>query len=620
MWHEDRNKSQENYHEFLMVLSIPVMVMEADRTISFINPAFEETFGWSLEEIKGRPLDFVPEDQILKTATGKAKLIETGGLKNFETKRFTKDGRLLDVIYDGARYYDADNRPAGLVISLRDVTQTKRAEFINQTLFRISNALHSFHSLDELLTYISRQIRALLEVDRAHVILLDERQEAFFFRADAVEATTSADQYTELKIPAHSGVMGEVRRTHKPIVVNDYGNSPFMAGDLDHMPQLHARNLVQVPILTEDKLIGILCAVNKNGGGFDQKDVEMLTTIAGVVALPIENARINNELYSSYQEIKSLNKAKDSIIDRLSHELRTPLAVIRASLHLLASQPAHAKNEKSARILERAENNLKRLIEMQYQLEDIAQHTDPSPYGMFSQLLDLCIEDLDNLIFLETGEPGNHRIRQKIDTIFGPRKADTQVIELGPFVSRVLSNIKPAFAHRQLDLIADLQEAGTINIPPEVLEKIIVGLVKNAVENTPDGGRIEVQVRRDNGMVLLNICDSGVGITEENRQLIFKSYFTASEIHKYSTRNPYDFNAGGRGFELLRIKIFSERYHFKINLTSTRCPYIPADEDSCPGITSECRYLTDPRQCLQNSGTVFSIEFAANSDDNKNPF
>ena len=225
MQHEDSNKSQESYHAFLMVLPIPVMVMEADRTISFINPAFEETFGWTLEEIKGRPLDFIPEDQILKTATGKARLIETGELNNFETKRFAKDGRLLDVIYDGARYYDADNRPAGLVISLRDITQTKRAEFINQTLFRISNALHSFHSLDDLLNHISRQSKTLLETERAHVILLDEKHETFYFRADAVEDVKSAIKYTELKIPANLGVMGEVRRTLQPIVVNDYANN-----------------------------------------------------------------------------------------------------------------------------------------------------------------------------------------------------------------------------------------------------------------------------------------------------------------------------------------------------------------------------------------------------------
>jgi PAS domain S-box-containing protein len=603
--------TQESYQALLKALPTPVMVMKADQTISFINPAFEKTFGWTLEEIKGQPLAFIPEDQLLKTATGKVSLVRKGELSDFETQRFTKDGRLLDVIYDGARIYDADNRPSGLIITLKDITQTKRAEFINRSLYQISNALHSYHSLDDLLNYISQQTRSLLGAGRAHVMLLDERDETFSFRAEDVDDTESVHRYTNLKISANRGVTGEVYRTRKPVVVNDYANSPLAAGMRKHLPDHRTRSLVQVPIFVEQKLIGILGVVNKKIGDFDEKDVTLLTTIAGVVGLPIENARINNELYSSYREIKSLNKAKDSIIDRLSHELRTPLAIIRASLHMLAGSPSNAKNETSPRILQRAENNLNRLLEMQYQLEDITQHSNPSHYAMHSKLLDLCTEELESLVLLETGEPVGHRIRDKIDSIFGPREAVSQSIELGAFVNQVLKRIKAAFSHRSIDLLKDMRQAGNIYIPSEVLEKIIVGLVKNAVENTPDGGNIEIQLKRDANRVILNIGDSGIGITEENKQLLFNNFFTTSETYNYSTRKPYDFNAGGRGFELLRIKIFSERYNFKIDLTSNRCPFIPTDKDFCPGKTTDCRHLADPNDCLDNGGTIFSIQFTA---------
>ena len=68
-----------------------------------------------------------------------------------ETRRLTKDGRMLDVIYDGATYYDAGNNPAGLIMTIRDITQAKRAERTNQTLYRISTAIHSHSVLDDLL-------------------------------------------------------------------------------------------------------------------------------------------------------------------------------------------------------------------------------------------------------------------------------------------------------------------------------------------------------------------------------------------------------------------------------------------------------------------------------------
>jgi len=93
---------------------------------------------------------------------------------NFETKRLTQDGRLLDIIIDGAIFYDENNQPAGQVITLRDVTQEKRTARINQALFRISQALYQFRTLDTRLEFITREVRQLLDVEGAMVILLDE--------------------------------------------------------------------------------------------------------------------------------------------------------------------------------------------------------------------------------------------------------------------------------------------------------------------------------------------------------------------------------------------------------------------------------------------------------------
>lgn len=606
---EDRSNGPKNYHSLLMILPIPLMVLEADQTISFINPEFEKTFGWTLDEIRDRILDFIPEDQLFKTVTGKLSLIKGGELSNFETKRFAKDGRLLDVIYDGAKICNPENNPSGLIITLKDITQRKRAEFINRSLYQISNSLHSYRSLDELLNYIRQQTRSLLEAGNAYVMLLDEKDETFFYCAEDTENTAVDHKHTNLKISAKHGALGEVRRTRKPIVVNDYANSNLATDMLKLLPDLRIQNLLQVPILIENKLIGILCAVNRIIGEFDEKDVEMLETIAGVVASPIENARINKELRNSYQEIKNLNKAKDSILDRLSHELRTPLSVIRASLHLLAESPLNVNNENTSRIAQRVEKNIKRLLKMQLQLDDIKANSQSLQDNMMVHLSKQCIDELESLISLETSESIGRRIRQKIEENYFPPEVDSQIIDLGPFVDRVLNKIKPAFAHRRLDLLADLHDTANINIPSELLEKIVVGLIKNAIENTPDGGKIEIKINQNENKIFLQICDSGTGITEENKQLIFKNYFTTSDVYNYSTRKPYDFNAGGNGFDLLRIKIFSERYQFKIDLSSNRCSFIPTDEDICPGKISDCRLLRNDNDCFRNGGTIFSIEF-----------
>jgi signal transduction histidine kinase len=154
-----------------------------------------------------------------------------------------------------------------------------------------------------------------------------------------------------------------------------------------------------------------------------------------------------------------------------------------------------------------------------------------------------------------------------------------------------------------------LGEAPGITIPTEALEKIFDGLLKNAVENTPDEGRVEVVVKSRAEGALLQVRDYGVGITPENQVRIFDGFFTTRETMDYSSKRPFDFNAGGKGTDLLRIKIFAERYGFEIELTSTRCALLPADGDICPGRISSCPRCSAGGGCHESVATIFSLYF-----------
>jgi signal transduction histidine kinase len=107
----------------------------------------------------------------------------------------------------------------------------------------------------------------------------------------------------------------------------------------------------------------------------------------------------------------------------------------------------------------------------------------------------------------------------------------------------------------------------------------------------------------------LVVSDQGIGITEENQGRIFEGFFTTQETMSYSSRRPFDFNAGGKGADLLRMKIFAERYHFRIEMNSTRCRHIPRDSDICPGRISQCGFCTRPEDCRGSGGTTFTVFF-----------
>jgi hypothetical protein len=77
----------------------------------------------------------------------------------------------------------------------------------------------------------------------------------------------------------------------------------------------------------------------------------------------------------------------------------------------------------------------------------------------------------------------------------------------------------------------------------------------------------------------------------------------------YSSRRPFDFNAGGKGADLLRMKIFAERFRFRIDMTSTRCGFIPGEHDVCPGKISDCRFCKQKQDCHGSGETVFTLHF-----------
>ena len=607
---EQSRRAEQRYRAFLNFLPIPVFVFNLDNTVSYLNPAFEEVFGWRLEDVEGKKIPFVPEKYKEQTIEGIRRLHKDTVIRGFETRRLTKDGRRLDIIVDGAIFYDEKDRPAGQVVTLRDVTQEKRNARVNQALFRIARAMYQYRGLDQRLALITREVQDLLQVEGAMVILLDEANQEFFFREAVFDKTETGTNFKEIRYPADKGIAGLVYRTGKPQIVQDAYKSPHFAREIDRQAKYRTRNMADVPLEIEGRMIGVLCAVNKKEGAFDQSDIELLTTIGNLVALPIENAGINEELKRSYEDVKSLNRTKDRVIHHLSHELKTPVSILSASLNLLKKRLSEITDQRWDQIFERAQRNLQRLLEMQYQLEDILREKDYKTRHMLSALLDASVDELEILISLGLGEKDIiGKIRQHIDDIYGPRKSKSEVIELGPFIKEKINALRPKFAHRKCRLRTYASEAAAIYIPPDVLGKVVEGLVRNAVENTPDGANISVKVRKGEIGPEFEVKDSGIGISEENLRLIFENYFTSYDTMQYSTRQPYDFKAGGKGFDLLRIKIFSERYNFRIKMTSQPCHLIDAEGLECPGNVDDCVPETDAQDCRNSGGTKVTVQF-----------
>jgi len=608
--YEASRRAEKNYKTLLDFLPYPLVVFTTDGKVSYLNPAFTETFGWSLRELQGKQIPYVPADLLEDTRKSIQKLFEEKVILRHETKRLTKDGRVLDVLMRGAVFGEGEAEASGEIVLLRDVTEEKRLARINEALIRISLALPAYPDLEDLLDYISVEIKRLLDVEGALVILLDEVKKELFFLGAAYDDKATQMKAKEIRYPAHKGVSGKVIRTGEPVIVPDTSKDADYYGVIDQQIGYHSRSMLDVPLRSGDRIIGVLCALNKKEGTFDQKDVELLNMLGTTVALSIENARFSKEVQRAYREVSSLNRSKDRTINRLSHELKTPVSILLASLKILERRLTDLPQETWKPTLDRARRNLQRILDIQYEVEDIMEGRHYKTYELLNLLLDQCEDQLAVLVADRTGEgPIVESVRSKIHEIYGARESQISEISLGHFVEKRMETLQNEFAHRSVEVAVHLDPVPDICVPEDVLQKVVDGLVRNAVEATPDQGRVDVSVRKKGEGSELTVSDCGIGITEDNQDRIFEGFFTTQETMAYSSKRPFDFNAGGRGADLLRMKIFAERYGFQIEMESVRCPHLPSDQAQCPGAIDKCPFCETREDCFQSGGTSFRVFF-----------
>ena len=125
---ETLRRSEEQYRSLLESSPDPIVVYDMNGKATYVNPAFEQTFGFSRDELLGHKIDFVPEENWPETLAAIESMLSGKKIHLFESKRLTKDGRVLDVQLSSTIYHDSSGEPTGNIVTLRDTSALKQTE------------------------------------------------------------------------------------------------------------------------------------------------------------------------------------------------------------------------------------------------------------------------------------------------------------------------------------------------------------------------------------------------------------------------------------------------------------------------------------------------------------
>lgn len=624
------------YRRILEFIPYPIIVYDGMGRVSYVNPAFSTTFGWTLENIKGQPIPFVPEALKAETSAMVDKLNHDKSLTRYETQRLTKDNKVLDVVLWAASNARFKTGEIENFVILRDVTAEKRIQANNKTIMRISAALPEYPGLEDLMDFISKEVKDILNTEGAIILLHDELKDELFFTGASYDNLATEKRARKFRFPLDSLLAGKIIKTGENIIENNADTLTKDYSERDEKLGYKTKSLLEVPIKSEGRIIGVLCAINKKQNLFDQNDLELMIMIAGTCAISIENARFSDALQEAYRDVASMNRAKGKAINHLSHELKTPVAILTGSFTILKRKLKSIPALTVDTTLDRIERNLNRVVDIQDEVADIMEDKTYSAQKILLNMLQACKDELATLVeqtLLTLPDHPNtqntdqslspnqsplidmagieNAIRQQINEKFGPRSLESAPLDFAQFFNDLYAGLEPQFKFRNIQINIEIEpDLPTLVLPREILEKMMSGLIKNAVENTPDNGRIDLFILSQKQGILFKVNDFGVGIEKDAQKRIFEGFFTTQETMNYSTKTPFTFNAGGKGADLLRMKFFSDRYGFVMKAQSSRCSFLARDIQAvCPGDVIKCGFCKSQKDCLNSGYSMFSIFF-----------
>ncbi|HEY64421.1 MAG TPA: GAF domain-containing sensor histidine kinase [Caldilineae bacterium] len=244
-------------------------------------------------------------------------------------------------------------------------------------LYDIGQKITSSLDLSEVLRETTELAASVLDADASTLMLVDEQTQELVFEIPVGKAGGVLRQQ---RIPITQGIAGWVATHGAPVICNDTTADPRFSSQVDAMTGYTTKSVLCVPLQVKGRTIGVLEVLNKRKpSGFDQQDLEWLSTLGAQAAIAIENARLYEDLRREQERILRIQEQERHSLAQALHD--GPTATLGAMImsldtaRRLASEDPKRLEEELNYLLNLAQASYRELRHMLFVLRPIILET-----------------------------------------------------------------------------------------------------------------------------------------------------------------------------------------------------------------------------------------------------
>jgi len=335
-------------------------------------------------------------------------------------------------------------------------------------VIEISRDLASTLDLDTLLYDIVNAAADITHAEAASILLYDDTARQLYF-----QVATNIDEPTMrgLVIPLEKSIAGWIVTNRKPVRIEDAQKDERHFSELEQTIGYSTKSLLGIPLVTKNKVVGVLEVVNKKRGKFTDPDESMLTVLGAQAAVAIENARL-------FQQ--------SDLIQEFVHELRTPLASLSTATYLLL-RPEMSREQRD-QIVNNIHNETLRLNSLASSFLDLAR--------------------------LESGRVQFRKVRfSAADLLYEVRDV-------------MMSKAQETNIQIRVDVPNDMP---LIEADRDKIKQVLLNLLSNAIKYNRPNGSVIITGNYTDTEISVGVQDTGMGIPDESIPHLFEKFYRVRE-------------------------------------------------------------------------------------------